>query len=107
MRRERRASTLNPGWRHALATQAPQAKQREKQMRSLNKTGSRFPGRRARALFRPCRNSLIPRTPSRRRGRGSGPGRVSSHPLPARTAHLSVGLLYLFFKPKPNKYAIY
>lgn len=39
--------------------------------------------------------------------RGSGPGRVSSHPLPARTAHLSVGLFYLFFKPKPNKYAIY
>lgn len=39
--------------------------------------------------------------------RGSGLGRVSSHPLPARTAHLSVGLFYLFFKPKPNKYAIY
>lgn len=39
--------------------------------------------------------------------RGSGPGRVSSHLLPARTAHLSVGLFYLFFKPKPNKYAIY
>lgn len=74
MRRERRASTLNPGWRHALATQAPQAKQREKQMGSLNKTGSRFPGRRARALFRPCRNSLIPRTLSRRRRRGSGLG---------------------------------
>lgn len=32
MRRERRASNLNPGWRHALATQAPQANQREKQV---------------------------------------------------------------------------
>lgn len=102
MRRERRASNLNPGWRHALATQAPQANQREKQV--PGKEGAcplsslqEFPYS---AYHKPA--------PAPGLGaRGSGPGRVSSHPLPARTAHLSVGLLFLFFKPKPNKYAIY
>lgn len=39
--------------------------------------------------------------------RGSVLSSASLRPLPAQTAHLGVGLLFLFFKPKPNKYAIY